>query len=117
MVKVHEPEALRVPLGPLEVVDQRPCRVSGNVDACRASPRQRCYMPVQVCDALAVVEWSVDGVWFGERRPVLVRLAHAHQQVGERVGIAAANRGAPTAVTVSGAPERQMPQTVTVRGI
>src|SRR5215213_7977798 len=71
VVHVHEAEALRVAVLPLEVVEHRPREVAPDVDAVGDRPPEGAQMGVQVVDPPRVLERPVDHRPVLERRPVL----------------------------------------------
>ncbi|CAK7284686.1 hypothetical protein SGPA1_30559 [Streptomyces misionensis JCM 4497] len=86
VVHVHQPEAARVPLGPLEVVQQGPDEVAAHVHARLQRGVQGTQMGVQVGDALLVVQALVGAAVLGDddrRQPVAVAVAEVAQQLGQ----------------------------------
>src|SRR5919197_2106498 len=88
VVDVHEPEALRKAVLPLEVVEHRPREVAPDVDAVGHRPGQSSQVRAQVLHAPRVLERAVHHWPVLERRPVLgdvdrhvaVVPPHAHEQ-------------------------------------
>src|SRR5690349_14174786 len=87
VVDIHEPEALRVAVLPLEVVEHRPGEVAPDVDAVGHRARQGGEMRLQVLEAPRVLQRAVDDRPVLERRAVLgdvdrhvaVVAPHAHE--------------------------------------
>jgi hypothetical protein len=57
---VHQPEALPVAVRPLEVVHEAPGEVAAHVDARAIGLVQGLDVPLEVADALGVVDAAVD---------------------------------------------------------
>ena len=91
VVDVHDAEALRVPLGPFEIVHERPDEVPPQVHTGRQGIMAGPEMPVEVLDALGVVHLAVRGRRLGvggavlgdHQRGARVVLVDPLEQVGQ----------------------------------
>src|SRR5215218_1177127 len=94
VVHVHQSEALRVAVLPLEVVEHRPREVAPDVDAVGDRPRERADVRAQVLDPARVLQRPVHhrpvlerGAVLGDvDRHVAVVAPHAHEQLVQAAG-------------------------------